>query len=216
MRDLGLGARRGNFMLTDCQMMAIDQARSKSPQHRGCRGSPQRITHVERNHRRHPSCYAAKTRQPPPEDPGATLFQILSRANRQPRFRMARRIKGVPDGTVLVGLCQTRMTRMSLLVNAATTSSEAPASVTSTSTSSMGQINDGVTTPSLVESATTITCLACLTMVRKVRVSSDSLVVAPRIASSPDTLRKTLSTNMSFRIAIEAGPISEKDHGQRT
>src|SRR5438270_2104725 len=58
----------------------------------------------------------------------------------------------------------TRITLTSLLVNPATASSDAPASVTSTSTPSIGQINDRVTTAILLPYATTMTCLACLTI----------------------------------------------------
>src|SRR5579863_421071 len=111
---------------------------------------------------------------------------------------------------------QTRMTLTPFRVNAADTSSDAPASVTSTSTSSMGQISDDVTTPSLLESATTITCLACLTMARKESASSDSLVVVPRPASIPETLRNSLSRKMSPMKLTAAAPIRENDQGQRT
>src|SRR6202046_5805299 len=57
---------------------------------------------------------------------------------------------------------QTRMTRICFPVKAATISSEAPASGTSTSPQSMGQIKADVTTESLLEAATTITCFAWL------------------------------------------------------
>src|SRR5713226_8763597 len=108
------------------------------------------------------------------------------------------------------------MTLIPFRVNAATASSEAPASVTSTSTSSTGQIKDGVTTPSLLESATTTTCFACLTMALKVRASSDSLVVVPRSASMPETLRKSLSRKLLPTKLMAAAPTSENDQGQWT
>ena len=119
-------------------------------------------------------------------------------------------------GNAYAELCQTRMTLIPIRVNAATISSEAPASVTSTSTSSIGQIKEGLTMPSLLESATTMICLACLTIARNVRASSDSLVVVPRSASMPETLRNSLSRKLSPRKLMAAAPTSENDHGQWT
>src|SRR5260370_32946279 len=102
---------------------------------------------------------------------------------------------------------QARMTLTPLRVNAPAISSEATVSVTNTSTASIGQIREGVTTPSLLESATTITCFACFTIARNDRASSDSFVGVPRRASIPEPLRNSLSRKMPPIKLIAAAPV---------
>src|SRR4029077_9095230 len=88
---------------------------------------------------------------------------------------------------------QTRITSTPCRVNFATASSVAPVSVTRTCTLLIGQISDGDTSPSLLESPTRTTCFACSATARNVAASSASFVVTPRSASMPVALKNNLS-----------------------
>src|SRR5215469_4952627 len=87
----------------------------------------------------------------------------------------------------------TRFTSIPRSRNEAMLLSVARESVMSKLISEMGHTNAGVTHPTFAESATTTRNLACCTIARKVKLSSGSMTVTPRVTSIPQTLTKTLS-----------------------
>jgi len=65
--------------------------------------------------------------------------------------------------------------------------------------SEIGHTKAGLTHPSFAESATTTRSFAYCNMARKVKLSSGSMTVMPRVTSIPQTLTKTLSRKISLR-----------------
>src|SRR5882757_2686161 len=110
---------------------------------------------------------------------------------------------------------QATRTRVPIRVNASKAPFEMPSSVIRILTTSGGQITAGLIMPTLLESATTITCLACLAMARKTAASSGSMVVAPRFGSTPHTPINTRSMMKAFRDSSAAGPTRENAPAQR-
>src|SRR3984885_2356397 len=129
--------------------------------------------------------------------------------HRTGNFRREKNPIGQPEGLYTMTTCTSERRK------AFTASSETPSSVIKISISVTGQITAGLVSPTLLESATITTCLACLVIARKTAASSASMVVAPSSGSTPHTPMKTLSITTVLRDSTAAAPMREKAPGQR-